>query len=72
MKKFISIQFRFLVFVVLAILFGALLWRVFSVGLEKYEKSECFKWQEQAQKHPSFYLVEWQKAQCDHYQIKVK
>lgn len=44
-----------------SILFGM----VAFIGFGRNEVVECNQWQSQAQQYPSFYLVAWQKAQCD-------
>lgn len=35
------------------------------ISLDKKEIAECMQWKEYAHDLPSFYLVEWQKAQCE-------
>tara|TARA_B100000508_G_scaffold125777_1_gene109944 strand:+ start:1235 stop:1435 length:201 start_codon:yes stop_codon:yes gene_type:complete len=39
--------------------------------MDRAERADCYKWQEQAQVYPSFYLTDWQEAQCDYHQISV-
>lgn len=41
-------------------------------ALVKSEKTECEKWQVQAQELPGFYLTNWQKMQCDYYNIEIE
>ena len=43
----------------------------FEYGVEKAEKAECLKWQDQSLEYPNFYLTAWQKQQCDRYQIEI-
>ena len=57
-------------FFVLIGLFFILGW-AFMSGLEKEERYECYKWQRWSQELRVFYLTPWQKAQCDHYGIKI-
>jgi hypothetical protein len=35
------------------------------IGMDRQEAVECDGWQQQAQQYPSFYLLKWQKEQCD-------
>lgn len=42
-----------------------------NTGIEKNEIKECNTWAEQAKTYPKFYLTDWQRQQCDHYNIKV-
>lgn len=35
------------------------------MGLGRSEVVECDQWQAQSQQYPAFYLVAWQKSQCD-------
>lgn len=41
------------------------------LSLASVEKSECLRWKEEAGKYPNYYLLKWQKEQCDHYGIDV-
>lgn len=41
------------------------------IGLEINEKAECMKWLEYSKTYPDFYLLEWQKKQCDNYGIQI-
>lgn len=43
-----------------------------SKGLSGYEEYECQKWQAEAKMYEGYFLAEWQKAQCDHYQVKIE
>jgi len=49
----------------------ALFIHAISYSANRQEKKECYNWQNQAQIYPSFYLLEWQKQQCDHWGIDV-
>lgn len=40
-------------------------------GLNRHEVAECLEWQQWADEYQGFYLTEWQKAQCDHYEITI-
>lgn len=48
-------------------LFFILYFFVLSLGwsMSKNEITECRKWQEQSAQYSGFYLVRWQKEQCD-------
>lgn len=45
---------------------------VLSYGLERSERIECLKWQQQATESRLWYATAWQQAQCDHYGIELK
>ena len=55
--------------VILIVGLGALF--VFELGVEKQEKSECLKFQDQALNFPNFYLTQHEKDQCDRWEIKI-
>lgn len=40
-------------------------------GLSNSEKSECIKWQKEADRYPSYYITEWQEKQCDYHDIHI-
>lgn len=42
-----------------------------TFGLNKSELNECQKWQQQAGAIQGFFITQWQKDQCDHYQIEI-
>lgn len=42
-----------------------------NVGVNKAERAECYRWQEQARQFAGFYLTIWQAAQCEHHGINV-
>jgi hypothetical protein len=42
-----------------------------KIGVDRQEKSECLKWQDEATKYPDYYLTAWQKEQCDHWGIQI-
>lgn len=41
-------------------------------GFQKQEVVDCLTWQRQAANYPDFYLVEWQKKQCDAHGIPIE
>jgi len=41
-------------------------------AIEKSEKLECVKWQGWAKEYPNFYTTQWQKDQCDHYNLIIE
>ena len=41
------------------------------MGVKNEEKVSCHKWQTQATEYPGFYLLEWQKEQCDAHGIQI-
>mgnify|MGYP001617176134 CR=1 FL=1 len=55
--------------VVLVVGLGAMF--IFEYGVEKSEKAECLKFQDQALIYPGFFLTEYQKQQCDRYGIEI-
>lgn len=40
-------------------------------SIDRVEKYECQRWQEEAAKYQGFYLVQWQADQCKFHGIKV-
>jgi len=48
---------------------------LFAIGgvqaWNKQEQIECIKWQKQAQEFENYYLLGWQKEQCDHWGIEI-
>lgn len=40
-------------------------------GVKKTEKYECQLWSTQAKEYPNYYITQWQKNQCDHYNIDI-
>jgi len=61
MKSFISILIMFIVL-------GCILFK----GIERSEIVECEKWVRQSKEYVNWYSTDWQKAQCNHYQIDLK
>ncbi len=57
--------------IVLLVLLLVLLWWLLDYGMDKTEISECLKWQKEANKIKGYYLLEWQKEQCDYHNIQV-
>lgn len=55
------------VFVVLALSIG-LPWAI-AYGEWRNESVECSTWQQQARDFPGFYLLQWQRDQCDAHKI---
>lgn len=44
---------------------------IVSGSLNESEKIECLKWQREAGQYHGYYLLAWQKAQCDHRGITI-
>lgn len=42
-----------------------------NYAVDKIEKAECLTWQKEALDHRDYYLLKWQKAQCDSWAIVV-
>jgi hypothetical protein len=42
-----------------------------NFAIQKSERLECIKWQKWAQEYPTFYLTQWQDAQCRHYNVPI-
>ena len=42
-----------------------------NIGMNRAERAECIRWQEQARQFAGFYLTSWQAAQCEHHGINV-
>jgi hypothetical protein len=55
----------------IAIIIGLLIIFV-VVGHDKQAKAECYKWQQQAETYPDFFLADWQQAQCDYHGILIE
>ena len=41
------------------------------IGLDKQAMHECLVWQKQAKEFPGYYLLKWQKEQCDYFGIEI-
>ena len=52
------------------VLFVAFLF-ILNMGMNKNEVVECLKWQNQASEYPSFYLLQWQRDQCEAHNISI-
>jgi hypothetical protein len=48
----------------------AIFWTI-EKGVERQEKYECYKWQYEAGQYENYYLADWQKLQCYHYNIDI-
>lgn len=42
-----------------------------NLGMNKSERVDCLKWQDQAKEYPTFYLLQWQADQCKAHNIDV-
>lgn len=42
-----------------------------NIGLTKNEVNQCMNWKKQASEHSGFYLLKWQKMQCDAHNITI-
>jgi hypothetical protein len=42
-----------------------------NIGLDLNEVEECINWKQQASKQSNFYLLKWQKMQCDAHNITI-
>lgn len=51
--------------IILSIMAMALFVWVGDIALNKNAKVECLQWQAQAEEFSQFYIVQWQKEQCD-------
>lgn len=40
-------------------------------GIDKQETVECLKWKNEASAYPSYFIVKWQKDQCDAHNIAI-
>ena len=56
-----------LAFIASVILFGLTI----NTGLERWEKLECYEWQENAKEYPGFYLTQNESDQCEYLDIEV-
>ncbi len=54
------------------ILSGIIFSIAFIAGVNKTERAECLKWQAEAAQFEDYYLLEWQKAQCQARDVKIK
>jgi hypothetical protein len=55
---------------VIAVIAG-FVWMLGS-GIERQEIKECLKWQKEAGLYKGYYILDWQKLQCDHRGVEVK
>jgi hypothetical protein len=42
-----------------------------NIGMNKQERNECRQWQAEAKEYLGYYLLGWQKEQCDHWGIPI-
>jgi len=49
-----------------------LLAKTFIYAEAKRATTECQEWKDQARVFKNYYLTDWQKAQCDYYNIKIE
>ncbi|MHA1400026.1 MAG: hypothetical protein ACTSQE_06740 [Candidatus Heimdallarchaeaceae archaeon] len=49
----------------------AILLAVF-IGVPRYERTECLKWQQDKEIIPDMYFTDWQEEQCLNYDIDLK
>jgi hypothetical protein len=40
-----------------------------TIGFDKTEVVECNTWKQQAKEYPNFYMLQWQRDQCDAHNI---
>lgn len=47
--------------------------KIFDIGLRRYERSECIKWEQQSRdfKDAGWYATDWQKEQCKQFGIEL-
>lgn len=57
----------FIVWLIFTLAFGSAI----VYGLGKQEVIDCLKWQKYAQEYPGFYLLRWQKIQCETLNIEI-
>lgn len=50
---------------------GALVWAVVTAGIDRSEVMSCNTWKSQSTEYPGFYLLKWQKEQCDAHGIAI-
>jgi surface antigen len=61
-----------IIFVLVIIVAICLIVKALDYGVGLTEQGECLKWQKEAVEYaPHYYLVEWQKQQCEHYGITI-
>ena len=68
--KFETIIGGIVAFIALAIIITGLIFAAKNGG--DPEKAECLKWQEEATHFEDYYLLDWQKKQCDAHSIDVR
>ena len=56
---------------IVCLIIGVAVAFAFLKGVEKQEKVECLKWQEEAKIYDDYYITKWQDEQCRHYGIKI-
>lgn len=42
-----------------------------AAGMDRNETVQCLMWQKQAQEYKNFYLLQWQRDQCNFHKIPV-
>ena len=50
---------------------AGLIWMIVW-SIQQAEKVECYQLQKQSYKYPGFYLADWQKQQCDRWEIEIE
>jgi nitrate reductase gamma subunit len=69
-KTFETIISGIVGFIVLAIIIAGLVFAFINGG--DPEEVECLKWQKEATQFEDYYLLDWQKKQCDAHSIDIK
>ena len=44
---------------------------IIEIAVPQYEKSECLKWQKAATEYKDYYILPFQKIQCDKYKVEI-
>jgi len=73
-KVWMTIVLTLIIGLMLVIAWGGikLAARTFMYAEAKRATAECQEWQDQARVFKNYYLTDWQKEQCDYYNIKIE
>ncbi len=71
MKEKATWKVKMLFFMILFIIAFLVMVPFMAKVAEKEEKRECIKWQQEAKEMEIYYLLSWQKEQCDNWNIKI-
>ena len=53
----------------MCVLIGTIFFFVLRFSVEKTERAECIRWEEESRAYSLYFTTDWQREQCNHYGI---